>query len=192
MKKLFVGTVFGLFVVLLWQSGVLASHGLVPDYTGNISEVNRMKAIYRVSGEYYGEVTFLSPENLQLTVEGKPICWEISRDARFFCNGFEASWEALLPVTDAAYFEATVYINTEGEVCLVNGFYYGFEGIIQDYQYIQGRLRLTVFQPESGDLGVYWVDERARLPEDSDWLQSDRGLFFLYNTSGEIRGIFSE
>mgnify|MGYP000886501505 FL=1 len=182
----------GLFTVLLWQSRAWASVGIMPDYAGNLSEVNRMKTVYRISGEYYGEITFLSPENLQLMVDGEPLLWKISRDARFFCNGYEASWKALLPVTDTAYFEATVYINTEGEVCLVNGFYYGFEAIIRDYQYIQGRLRLTLLRPESGEIGVYWVDSRARLPKGSDWLQRENGLYFLYNSNGEIRGIFSE
>lgn len=177
-------------MVLLWQSGVRASVGMAPDYTGNFMEVNRVKTTYRISGEYYGEIDFLSPENLRLTVGGQALVWKISRNARFFCNGLEASWNALLPVTDTAYFEAMVYINTEGEVCLVNGFYYGFEGIIQDYQYVQGRLKLTLLQPESGETGIYWVDSRARLPEGSDWLQKEQGLFFLYNSNREIRGIF--
>lgn len=190
-----IGLIFAGLVILLsflYGYGVYATEVIdVPDFQ-EILAVQQIVAKHADWREIYGEVVSVSSHDLKLRVDEKDYVFPISQHTLIFCNGFPASWMALQPVSEQAYFEARIYINTIGNLCLVNGIYNGEEGIIRSYRISPGEIELVLYRPEQNDLRKCRVSKSARLPSISSWLQPERAVFVLYNYKHEIRAVFIE
>lgn len=139
--------------------------------------------------EIYGEIIGITP--LQVNVDmGAFYCkFKLSSRIRIYCNGMAANWEALLPITKDARFEAKILVNKQNEVVRLEGFYKGEECVIQSWHWDQGRLKLELVSVETQKLNFAFLSKNPRLP-DGQWLSSEQVVYILYNRQGEIRAIF--
>lgn len=184
------GSGLALLLLLGMAEGVWATLELTRDYFKNHDEIMAFQKDHRVDAELYGDIIKIGPDQMALRTNGASCVLKISTSARIYCNGYHSYWEALRPVSQGAYFEARVYLDARGEAILINGFYYGEEGIIQSYQWVDHRLQLELYHPQNGKKSYAWVSEQAALPEVSDWLRNNQAIYVLYDVNGEIRRVF--
>lgn len=178
------GILFGLGL------GASASSWQEPDYSVNCDEVARCVANAGVVREYYGEIVGINAETVELLRDGVRLSFKFTDFPSFFCNGYEAKPETLMPVTENAYFEAVVYVDAQGRACLVNGFYYGMEGVICDYQQGEQGLQLTLYQLDQDRTNTLRISSKARLPRSNAWFDRGNVVYVLYGYYGEIRAVY--
>lgn len=115
---------------------------------------------------------------------------KLGPNTKFFCNGIDSQWEALLPVAPGAYFEARVLVDDEKEAIAVSGFYFGEECVVKKCYQNQEKLVVELISVISEEICTYSVNERARLPGDNYWKQEGQVVYILYNEREEIRAVF--
>lgn len=174
-----------LFVTL--TKGVWATTDLIKDYSKNNEELMLLQKQGRIASEIAGEIVAINQEYLELKRLSISKRFKISASAVIYCNGYISCWEALTPVSQGAYFEARVYLDVNEEAILIHGFYYGEEGIIQNYQWIDKRLQLDLVHPQNGRRSLVYVSPQAALPEGDQWLRADQPVYVLYDMNDEIR-----
>jgi hypothetical protein len=139
--------------------------------------------------EIYGEIIAISPELLILkTINGRlPV--KITANTRLFCNGSECLWQALVPVTSDAFYEARVILSPENRLMAVYGSYSGAEFLVEDWRVENGNLRLNLVNVESNERLQRKLSKTATLPK-QQWLRKGQVIFALFSYKGEIRSIF--
>lgn len=115
---------------------------------------------------------------------------KLGPNTRFFCNGIDSQWEALLPVAPGAYFEAQVLVDGQKEAIAVSGFYFGEECVVKKCYQNQEKLVVELISVISEEIYTYQVNEGARLPRDNFWKEEGQVVYILYNEQEEIRAVF--
>ena len=127
-----------------------------------------------------------------LTREEEIYRLKLGPNTKFFCNGIDSQWEALLTVAPGAYFEARVLVDDEKEAIAVSGFYFGEECVVKKCYQNQEKLVVELISVISEEICTYSVNERARLPGDNYWKQEGQVVYILYNEREEIRASFAD
>lgn len=137
-----------------------------------------------------GEIINIGPEAVTLRYQDKLSCYKLAPDAKLFYNGHPGLWQALLPVTKDAFFEARAILNATNQVVLISGYYDGAECVVKGWQCTrQLQLVLAPVEEEFADR-LFPVSEKAKIPPGLAWLQPGQVVFVLYNFKGEIRAVY--
>lgn len=139
----------------------------------------------------YGEVVAINSDSVTIHCKEGNRIFKIKPTTRIFCNGMLSTWEALLPVTSNAFFEAEILIDALGDVKSINGYYQGGEFIIQSWRVNNAaNIELVLIDPEEEEEIKVSVADRARIPFGSKWLRRDQVVYVLFNIHGEIRAVY--
>jgi hypothetical protein len=138
-----------------------------------------------------GEIIGINASTVTLYSSGISFRFRLAAQAKFFCNGHNACWQALRPITSNAFFESRTILNDLNEVIFIEGFYIGEECIIDGWQKIEGALYLRLISIEKEKGKPHWtcVSHNALFPKE-DWLIVGQLIFVLYNREYKIRRVY--
>ncbi|HBE77444.1 MAG TPA: hypothetical protein DDW65_06620 [Firmicutes bacterium] len=151
--------------------------------------------------EIQGEIIEINAGTVTLYTSGINFQFRLAAQAKFYCNGYSACWQALRPVTSNAFFESRTIINERNEVIFIEGFYIGEECIIDGWQKIDGALYLRLLSvereqeeekekdQEQGKIRWTCVSGSALFPKE-DWLIVGQLIFVLYDRENKIRRVY--
>ncbi len=192
MKKRILILVFGL-LLLKSTNGYATTHPIKPDYQKNRSEFENIQKSIPGSILLKGEIIGINHMEIlvtPLTANTDIYRLKLVKNTKFYCNGTDSGWEALMPVAPEAYFEAQVIVNGQTEAIAVNAFYYGEECIIKKCYLNYGRLTFELISVLSEEVFISPVAKDARLPSGESWMKEGQVVYILLNEEEEIRAGF--
>lgn len=192
-KKLIAMSIVSGLLLFNVTTGSATTERIKPDFQRVWSDLDKIQknipGLVLLKGEVIG---INSTEILinSLTRDNEIYRLKLGPNTRFFCNGIDSQWEALLPVAPDAYFEAQVLVNAQKEAIAVSGFYFGEECVVKRCYQIREKLVIELISVISEEIYTYPVNENARLPRDNHWKEEGQVVYILYNERKEIRAIF--
>ena len=152
-------------------------------------EVGQSKAVASTIRELEGEVIAISDTRVSIRNQQGVYQLKLADGARLYCNGLLSNWRALRPVTDRAFFEARLLLNSAHQVVMLKGEYQGTEAVINGL-YWQPGLQLVLLLPDTQEVTVRSVAANAIMPPGDRWRSNGQAVYVLYNFQGAIRAIF--
>ncbi len=192
-KKLITAYIVSGLMFLNVTNGYATTQRIKPDYYRNCSDLEKAQKNAPDLVLLKGEIIGLNPTEISinsLSGDNKIYRLKLVPNTRFFCNGMNSQWQALLPVAPGAYFEAQVLINVQREAIAVSAFYFGEECVVKKCYQSQRKLVIELISVISEENYTYPVSEKARLPRGDDWKQEGQIVYVLYNGLEEIRAVF--
>lgn len=139
----------------------------------------------------YGEITEIHQGSVSLHTVERDYVLSFTRDTRFYCNDSPAAWQALRPVYHNAFFEAYLIINGDGDLTDVQGYYFGKECKIDNWEKANDHLKLFLKTVEEEQELVCPLTPGARVPAGPEWLSPGEAVFVLFSIRGGIRAVYS-
>ena len=162
----------------------------VPHQPRSLSkEVGQPQAVVSNTRELEGEIIAITDSRVSIRNQQGVYQLKLADGARLYCNGLLSSWRALRPVTDRAFFEARLLLNSAHQVVMLKGEYQGTEAVINGLCWQPG-LQLVLFLPDTQEVTVRSVAANAIMPPGDRWRSNGQAVYVLYNFQGAIRAIF--
>lgn len=191
-KYIVIFIVSGLFILKI-NNGYATTQRTGPDYQRNCLDLEMVQKNTPGLVLLKGEICKINSTEILMTSlsgDNKLYRLKLVSNTRFFCNGIESQWEALLPVVPGAYFEAQVLVNAQREAIMISAFYLGEECVVKKCYQNKGKLIVELISVISDENYSYPLNETARLPTGDNWKQEGQIVFVLYNRLEEIRAVF--
>lgn len=181
------GKIIIVLLILFFSSvPVFASQEVVVNYqTPDLIRGRSFAGLHQI----YGEIAEISSTYLLLINGESDNRLNVASTSLIFCNGLPAIWQALLPVTAEAFFEAEVMVNDRNQAVIINGFYYGEECLINNWREEQSSLKIELISVVTGKTTENFLTGLHR-SSDLNWLEKGQVIFVLYGMKGGIRAVF--
>lgn len=192
-KKMIAMYIVGGLLLFNVTAGYATTEQIKPDFQRGWSDLAKIQKNMPELVLLKGEVIGINSREIlinSLTKDNEIYRLKLGPNTRFFCNGIDSQWEALLPVAPGAYFEAQVLVDGQKEAIAVSGYYLGEECVVKRCYQIRGKLVVELISVISEKTHTYPVNENARLPRENYWKEEGQIVYILYNERGEIRAIF--
>ncbi len=177
-------------LLLLVGKPAWGSERISVDYQSNVREIARIQAAFPGGRQVQGEIVGIDRNAVILRTASGPSRYPLASRVQCYSNGQAALWQALLPVTPSAFYEARALLDADNEVVLLNGYYDGGEFLVQGWEQTRDGYRVTLEPADGGTAATYAFNRQATLPAGTGWLQEGQVLFVLFDFDKAIRAVY--
>lgn len=138
-----------------------------------------------------GEILSVDSNQIILVNHGEKHLYQVDETTMIWANERTSCLKALRPVAEYCYFSARVWIDDNGRIRAIEGFYRGAEVYVMAVTELDGNRYRLIVQNLEQDQTPYEVETAAYCYRWETLRNDPTGAaYLLFNLDGEVKGIF--